>query len=71
MIVKIVFKGKVKGAKHSVVDSIKIHATSIRSAKKMFNIWVKCGIGIKGDSGVFHPGLVYGTITFKSAKEKR
>lgn len=57
MIVRVNFKGTIKdGDKQShVTDSIDIHAISTDGAKDIFLKWLSLAVGIRGNSGTFHP----------------
>jgi len=66
MIVKVTFKGRVK--KDTIIDDIKVHAESIEAAREMVQRWISISPGLRGNSGLFHPGNGYGKIKIKSVK---
>lgn len=71
MIARIKFDGVVKDSekKTSMSDHIDIHSVDLETAKSTFERWVSTGVGIKGDSGVFHPIGSGGEIKFKKIEE--
>ncbi len=58
MIVRFKFLGIVtdaSGKKFKMKDHVDIHSVSRIKAKGIFNVWLRKGCGIRGDSGVYHP----------------
>lgn len=53
MIVKIEFTGIV--GKDKLKDTVSIHAESKEQAREVLTKWILAGLGIRGDSNVFHP----------------
>lgn len=68
MIVRIHFEGVVKHEKiRSIVkDYVDIHAGETKEAKEIFLSWIAKSMGIKGNSGIFHPLAGLGDIKIKS-----
>lgn len=72
MLARVEFLGIITedGKKKGLRDHIDIHVGKLAEAEIILKSWLKQGVGLRGDSGIFHP-LVnkWGEIVIKSVKE--